>query len=156
MKEIPIIMDQWNVGGFLFVAHKCDPDRLNSPLSGKLQESQVLVNGQIYQIAASTMGKGLVLKSLDLRRFRRNVGWDTWVIDCSERVCTNILCGFTLFKDLKYNGWFFFGKHNLTTWQPEKKKSPSRPFLFFGEFPAVGRWCSAFVPGGCDREDPIF
>ena len=69
---IPIIMDQWNVGGFLFVAHMCQ-DRLNSPRSGR-QESQVLVNGQIYQIAASTMGKGLVLKSLDIRRFRRNVG----------------------------------------------------------------------------------
>ena len=34
MKGIPIIMDQWNVGEFLFVAHMCDPDRLNSPVLG--------------------------------------------------------------------------------------------------------------------------
>lgn len=36
------------------------PEILNMAMA---QESQVLVNGQIYQIAASTMGKGLVLKN---------------------------------------------------------------------------------------------
>ena len=72
MKGIPITTDQWNVGGFLFVSLTC-AIRIGKKLPCsrvKLQESQVLVNGQIYQIAASTMGKGLVLKSLDLGRFR--------------------------------------------------------------------------------------
>ena len=116
----------------MFLAHMCDPDRLlNSPLSGKLQESQVLVNGQIYQIAASTMGKGLVLKSLDLGRFRSGMetGRDTGVIDCSERVCTNILLWVYTFRFLKISSTTGdFLEHqpdNLTTWKGKKKT----PFL---------------------------
>ena len=136
-------MDQWNVGEFLFVAHMCDPG------SAKLPYSRVNSRSHRYwwmvryiRLQPVPWERALFWSPLTLEDFGPE--WrhgDTGVIDCSERVCTNILCGFTLLKISSTTGDFL--EH-----QPDnlkrKDKSPffrwiSSWWMMFGQwFPEDG------------------